>query len=111
LQTRRDLYAKMARRIEEYNKAFEEFTRDLCVSGLVEEAYLVGSRARGDHMPSSDFDIVVVVNDKSDPLDIVVKIRLLKKTNIPIDVIVLKRSELKDPVYAEMLKYAKKICK
>ena len=100
----------MARRIKEYSRVFEEFTRDLCVSGLVEEAYLVGSRARDDWIPSSDFDIVVVVSNSSDPLDIVVKVRLLKKTSIPIDVVVLRRSELKDPVYTEMLKYAKKIC-
>jgi len=110
LQTRRDFYAKMARRVKEYSKVFEEFTRDLCVSGLVEEAYLVGSRARGDHVPSSDFDIVVIISDHGDPVEVAVKVRLLKKTSIPLDVIVLRRSELRDPIYTEMLKSAKKIC-
>jgi len=100
----------MARRVEEYVEAFEEFTRELCSSNLVEEVYLVGSRARGDWTTSSDFDVAVVVSDDADPVDVAVKIRLMKRRSIPLDVIVLRKSELGDPVYAEMLRYARRIC-
>jgi predicted nucleotidyltransferase len=100
----------MARKVESYERGFKEFTQLLCSSGLVVEAYLVGSRARGDSIPSSDFDVVVVVEDDVDILDVAVKLRLLKKTSIPLDVIVLRRSDLEDPVYREMLRDAERIC-
>ena len=100
----------MARRVEGYGKAFEEFTKELCASNLVEEAYLAGSRARGDWETSSDFDVVVVVRDDVDPIDVATRVRLLKGKSMPLDVVVLKRSELGDPVYAEMLRYARRIC-
>jgi len=110
LQTRREFYARMARRVEGYVKAFEEFTKELCASNLAEEAYLVGSRARGDWASSSDFDVVVVVGDYVDPIDIAARVRLLKGKGVPMDVVVLRRGELGDPVYAEMLRYARRIC-
>jgi len=110
LQIPKDSYRKLAERVKEYDRLFNEFIRELCSSSLVKEVYLVGSRARGDYIGSSDFDIVVIINDYDDPLDIVMRIRLLKKVSIPLDIIVLREDEFKDPVYAEMLKYAKKLC-
>jgi predicted nucleotidyltransferase len=72
----------------------------------VEEAYLVGSRARGDWTPSSDFDVAVVVGDDVDPVDVATRVRLLRGS-IPLDVVEIRRGELGDPVYAGMLKYAR----
>ena len=100
----------MARKVESYERGFKEFTQLLCSSGLVVEAYLVGSRARGDSIPSSDFDVVVVVEDDVDTVDVAIRLRLLKRTSIPLDIIVLRRSDLDDPVYREMLRDAKRIC-
>jgi len=34
----------------------------------------------------------------------------LKGKGVPMDVVVLRRGELGDPVYAEMLRYARRIC-
>jgi hypothetical protein len=39
-----------------------------------------------------------------------VKIRLLKRESIPLDIVVLKRSDLEDPLYRETLRNAKRIC-
>ena len=100
----------MAERVRRYNEVFEEFVRELCASGRAEEAYLIGSRARGDWTDSSDFDVVIVINDNKDPLDVATRARLLKKESVPLDIIVLRRSESRDPIYAEMLKHIKKIC-
>jgi len=100
----------MARKVESYERGFKEFTQLLCSSGLVVEAYLVGSRARGDSIPSSDFDVVVVVEDDVDTVDVAIRLRLLKRTSIPLDIIVFRRSDLDDPVYREMLRDAKRIC-
>lgn len=50
----------------------------MCSSGLVEEAYLVGSRARGDWTSSRGFDVAVVVGDDADPVDVATRVRLLR---------------------------------
>lgn len=61
---------------------------------------------RGINLPSSDFDIVVVVDD-SDLLDVVESVSLLRKEGIPLDIVILHSDELDDPIYMEMLKYMK----
>jgi predicted nucleotidyltransferase len=71
----------------------------------VEEAYLVGSRARGDWTSSRGFDVAVVVGDDADPVDVATRVRLLRGS-IPLDVVEV-GGELGDPVYAGMLKYAR----
>lgn len=44
--------------------------RDRLVAALDPEAiYLVGSRARGDHRPDSDFDLIVVHRGREEDLD------------------------------------------
>jgi predicted nucleotidyltransferase len=53
-------------------------------------------------MPSSDFDIAIIVSDHSDPIEIAVKARLLRKEAFPLDIVVLRRSEAIDPIYREM---------
>jgi nitrate reductase assembly molybdenum cofactor insertion protein NarJ len=49
LQIHREFVAVMARRVMEYEKRFKEFINALCKSGLAEEVYLIGSRARRQH--------------------------------------------------------------
>ena len=51
MQTRREFVAAAGRRVSEYERRFREFVEELCRSGLAEEVYLVGSRARGDGTP------------------------------------------------------------
>lgn len=53
---------------------------------------------------------MVVVGDDVDPIDVATRLRLLKGKGMPLDVVVLRRGELRDPVYAEMLRYARRIC-
>ncbi|MGC9149471.1 MAG: nucleotidyltransferase domain-containing protein [Sulfolobales archaeon] len=91
------------------DEMFKRFINRLCASDFVNEIYLVGSRARGDHYSSSDYDVVVVV-EKEDVLDVAEKIAFLKREPISIDVIILKREDLEDPIYREMLKHKKKLC-
>ena len=100
----------MGKRVSEYEKRFREFIEELCRSGLAEEVYLVGSRARGDNIPSSDFDVVLVIDDDRDPVEVAIKARLLRREAFPLDIVVLRRSEVSDRIYSEMLKHSKKIC-
>jgi predicted nucleotidyltransferase len=110
LQIHKEFVAIMAKRVMEYEKRFKEFINALCKSGLAEEVYLIGSRARGSSMPSSDFDIAIIVSDYGDPIEIAVKARLLRKEAFPLDIVVLRRSEAEDPTCREMFRDAKKMC-
>ena len=99
-----------ATRVREYDEAFKEFVETLCRSDMVLKAFLVGSRARGDNLPYSDYDVVVVVPSGSDKLSTAEQLRRLRKKSFPLDLIVLYRDELEDPVYSEMLKNAIELC-
>ncbi|MEM1643612.1 MAG: nucleotidyltransferase domain-containing protein [Desulfurococcaceae archaeon] len=95
--------------IEFREEMFRGFIDRVCRSRYIKEVYLVGSRAHGDHIPSSDFDIVVVV-EAGDPVEIAEYISSLRAEPVPIDIIVLSEEDLEDPVYKEMLKGRKKLC-
>lgn len=58
---------------------------------------LFGSRARGDHRPTSDLDLLVILPHVDDPIEEMARLRLAL-TNIPmaIDLIVMSRREVED---------------
>lgn len=103
-------YKIYAKRVREYDKAFKEFIEALCKSGMVIKAFLIGSRARGNNLPYSDYDVVVVIPDNSDKLSTIEELRRVRKKSFPLDLIALYKDELEDPIYNEMLKNAKKLC-
>ena len=110
MQILKEFVALMGKRVSEYEKRFKVFIEELCRSGLAEEMYLIGSRARGDNMPSSDFDVVLIIDDDRDPVEVAVKARLLRREAFPLDIVVLRRSEVSDRIYSKMLKHSKKLC-
>jgi len=65
---------------------------------------LFGSRARGDELPYSDFDIAVILDEPGDKLRLTEELRRLKPRGLPLDLLVLSFEELKDPLVACMLK-------
>jgi predicted nucleotidyltransferase len=71
---------------------------------------LVGSRARGDHRYSSDFDVVAVIKNSDDPLEIAAVLRSLVRGRFPLDLIAIHESEVEDPLYKEMLKTSIDLC-
>ncbi len=105
------LYRVMARRLSEWEEAFREYVERLCQEDMVLEAYLVGSRARGDHLPYSDYDVVVVVPPGIDKLEASERLRKLRKRSFPLDLIVLHSDETRDPLFAEMLREGKVLCR
>jgi len=100
----------MAERVRGWSEAFEEYTKNLCRESIVVEAYLVGSRARGDHLPYSDYDIVVVVPDHVDKLEAAYRLRRIRKKSFPLDLIVLHTSETTEKLYTEMMRDSERIC-
>ena len=65
---------------------------------------LFGSRARGDELPYSDFDVAVILDEPGDKLRLAEELRKLKPRGLPLDLLVLSSEELKDPPVACMLK-------
>jgi hypothetical protein len=65
---------------------------------------LFGSRARGDYMPYSDYDVAVVFRKVTDERELMLRIRSLKPSGLPLDLLVLSVDDLSDPVIREMLK-------
>jgi predicted nucleotidyltransferase len=109
-ELRARFYELMRDRVSRVEEDFRVFVEELCRSGLAKEVYLVGSRARGDSMPYSDYDIVLIVGSEVDPLHVVEKVRLTRRARVPLDVVVLREDELGDPLYGEMLKYKRRLC-
>ena len=109
-ELRARFYKLMRDRMSKMEEDFRMFVEELCRSGLAKEVYLVGSRARGDSMPYSDYDIVLVVGGEIDPLDVAEKVRLARRARVPLDVVVLREDELGDPLYGEILKYRRRLC-
>ncbi|MEM0335843.1 MAG: nucleotidyltransferase domain-containing protein [Thermofilum sp.] len=67
---------------------------------------LFGSRARGNHLPYSDFDIAVVVEEAVDKLSLIEELRALKPRGLPLDLVVFGREDLENPVVKKMLESA-----
>jgi len=104
------LLRALARRLQGWEEAFRLFAERLCRHPLVAEAYLVGSRARGGWLPYSDYDVLVVVEDGVDPLEAAEELRRLRGEGFPLDLLVVERSRLRDPLIARMLEGARKLC-
>lgn len=95
------IFAERVRRYE------EEFRK--CVARIIERyggrvtVVLFGSRARGTHDPSSDFDILVVVERVGDYFEEAAAIRSLCR-GAPVDVVLFEKSSfVLDGVMAKML--------
>lgn len=103
-------YRELRKYVNEWEQSFREFIEEVCKSGVVKSMLLVGSRARGDHRYSSDFDVVAVIGDNDDPLEITAMLRSLVRGRFPLDLIAIHETELEDPAYREMLRTSIDLC-
>lgn len=87
---------------------FDDFVRSIIelYQGKV-TIVLFGSRARGNYWPSSDYDLMIFLEDVKDETLEATRILQLRKEKFPVDVVVKRPSDLKDPITQEMLKYRK----
>lgn len=65
---------------------------------------LFGSRVRGEYLPYSDYDVLVVLNKVSGRFKVIKELRHLKPLGINLDLLVLSTKDLKDKIIIEMLK-------
>ncbi|MCS7103644.1 MAG: nucleotidyltransferase domain-containing protein [Candidatus Korarchaeum sp.] len=109
-ELRSRLLKEVSKRVIEWQEVFELYVEEVCGSGLVRELYLIGSRARGEHSSSSDFDLLAVVSREEDPLEVAERLRSLRKKSFPLDLLILSEDDLEDPIYSEMLKDKRRLC-
>jgi len=68
---------------------------------------LFGSRARGDYLPYSDYDLVVVLQEVDDKISTIEEFRRLKPRGLPLDLLVIRVDELSDPLILKMFRKCK----
>lgn len=69
---------------------------------------LFGGRARGTSSDLGDFDVMVVLESVSDPVEEAVKIRRkLTGRRFPLDIVVVERRDLETPLTRKMLEHHK----
>ncbi len=70
---------------------------------------LFGSRARGDYWPSSDYDVMIFLEDVRDEALEATEILQLRESPFPMDVLVKKKDDVANPLVSEMLKHKRVI--
>jgi len=104
---RKRLLKARAERIKAENSLLKEYVSRIVSRYPSSAVLLFGSRARGDHLPYSDYDLAVVLSGLEDKILIIEELRRLKPRGLPLDLIVVDTEELKDPLVKNMFKGAK----
>lgn len=99
-----------ARRLEGEEKDFQAFVSRVrrLFKGEVSIA-LFGSRALGNPLPYSDYDVALVIPKKPKGeayWRLLAKVRGCKPRSLPLDLVILQPNELSDPLLAKMLEKA-----
>jgi len=99
------LLRSLRRRVENSEKLLEEYVERLSRAYPEATILLFGSRARGDNLPYSDYDIAIVLPEPGcrDKIGKTIEARSLKPRGISVDVVILCRDELEDPLVKKML--------
>ncbi len=93
--------AEMRARLDSLFKAYVDRLRSAYPHSVI---VLFGSRARGDHLPYSDYDIAIILPGPLDVVGETVRARMLKPPALPADVLVLPLESLEDPITVRMLR-------
>ncbi len=99
------VWERLAERVGEYERVFGEFVRRLVqrFGGRV-TIVLFGSRAAGRHGPSSDFDVLVVLDGLGDYFETAAEVRAMGR-GAPMDLVLLDRADFAvDGVVRDMLR-------
>ena len=87
-----------------YSDEFQRYIRKVIEAlGDTCSIVLFGSRARGDNMESSDFDVAIIVKDELSTFDVLDKVVVIERGCVPVDLVVLKISDLERVIIRKML--------
>ena len=101
---RSKLLKYLARKKKQSNKLLLEYVEKLKQKVPKSIILLFGSRARGEYLPYSDYDVAVILEDSDNKLYVTEKLRRLKPKGLDLDLIVLSIDELNDKLVKEMLR-------
>jgi len=101
---RRKLLKSRARKIREGDKLLREYVEKISRKYPKSTIILFGSRARGDYLPYSDYDLVVVLQEVDDKISTIEEFRRLKPRGLPLDLLVIRVDELSDPLILKMFR-------
>ena len=103
---RQAVLKRLRERLERLDEMFREYVVRLSRIYPKSTIVLFGSRARGNHLPYSDFDIMVIteLRNLEDKLAKAVKAYSVKPAQLSIDLLVVSEEELDDPIILKMLK-------
>ncbi|OYT27558.1 MAG: DNA polymerase subunit beta [Thermofilum sp. ex4484_82] len=104
---RRKLLKSRARKIREGDKLLREYVEKISRKYPKSTIILFGSRARGDYLPYSDYDLVVVLQEVDDKISTIEEFRRLKPRGLPLDLLVIRVDELSDPLILKMFRKCK----
>ena len=88
-------------------KRLSEFVKRISARIPDSTIVLFGSRARGESLPYSDYDIAVIVRRLEDRISETEQIMRLKPRSISVDLILLEQGDLEDPLIRKMLEGSK----
>jgi len=102
---RQTVLKRLRERLRKLDRIFEEYISLLSRTYPESTILLFGSRARGNNLPYSDYDLMIIIKlrDSRDKLAEAIKAYNLKPTQLPIDLLVVDVEELDDPIVAKML--------
>lgn len=109
----RKLLRSLAKKKAKSEELLREYVHRLASAYPHAMVVLFGSRARGDHLPYSDYDIALVLPDEEcqDRLEETLRARRLKPRGISVDLVIICDSELEDPLIKQMLSSSKVLYK
>ena len=99
---RRGILRRLREDLETLDEAFSQLVERLKLREPRSTIILIGSRARGTPKPCSDYDVILIL-DEADPLRVAEEAYKLKPRQLPLDLLVIERSELGDPLRMRML--------
>jgi predicted nucleotidyltransferase len=106
---RRRLLAKLREYMRSMDRVFESYVEELENLYPRSTIILYGSRARGDHLPYSDYDLLLVLEGVDDKIGEIVRARSIKPHILPLDLMVVDVEEVMDPIWLESLRQGYRI--
>jgi len=97
----------LARYVKDGDNLLREYVNRLVREIPESTIVLFGSRARGDYLPNSDYDVAVILRHITDARNELLKLRSLKPEGLFLDLIILSIDEIDDPIIKEMLEGCK----
>ncbi len=104
---RSKLLRYLAENLRRSNELLKQFVERIIYKHPKSTVLLIGSRARDDHLPHSDYDVLIIIREVNDKIKLVEELRKLKPLGLNLDLMVITLDELEDPITKQMISKCK----